>query len=584
MNWTTAEKQVNYSQLAKGGKVPRSRLLVTIRGLVIGLIISATFFGIEPAAAEVIIQGPDIHIQPVSKAGVSDAEVTISFTTSTLTQAHVVLSDQNVAQRLEKEDRTYALNHEFTYTKLPDTSYQLIVEVTAQDNDQSAISDRFINTKNGTVSIGASSPGAQETSSSGGPCGSVNSDGRAQPSCVSSGTEGAPIGQSFLLAGEPPAAFQGPFSKICRKEALFVWIPPAPVAGDFTVVDGENNQIAPPLGGPDEQPVFVYGLISDKSELSVGQFFARGYDDLKSDQTYTAQLSLRSQPFAVETSQLSVNFTHSNTDDEQPCTMQQLIDFLAEHGVKTGSAGAGIGSAGAYTEPGTGNDSPTASKNTSTLVALLASTIIGSSSLADLLWWLFLVLVACGTLLGIYFFAKRRRLWGVVYDARTKQPVEMAVIRLFDQQHHKLLETRVTPASGRYSFLAEPGEFYLEVTKEGYHFPSRIVTSHIDNEYINLYRGEVIKLGAGQSLVAPDIPVDSEAGEVKQAGFFRRIVFPILDTVRLPILILGAVIAPAVYLASQEKELETSFILPIGIFLIVLFLISEFLFVRRGRK
>lgn len=202
----------------------------------------------------------------------------------------------------------------------------------------------------------------------------------------------------------------------------------------------------------------------------------------------------------------------------------------------------------------------------------------------DLLAWFYYVLVLAVTGLGAYFFLKRRRLWGIVYDARTKTAVEMAVIRLFDQEHHKLLETRVTPKSGRYSFLAEPGEFYLEVTKEGYHFPSRIVTQSIDNEYSNLYRGEVLKLGAGQSLIAPDVPIDTESGEVKQASFYRRVIFPLLDTVRLPILLLGLLLAPFMSYLTSYGYFEAPYLLLTSGFLLVIFLISEFLFVRRGRK
>lgn len=202
----------------------------------------------------------------------------------------------------------------------------------------------------------------------------------------------------------------------------------------------------------------------------------------------------------------------------------------------------------------------------------------------DGLAWLYYLLIIATIGLGTYFFIKRRRLWGIVYDARTKVPVEMAVVRLFDQEHHKLLETRVTPKSGRYSFLGEPGEYYLEVTKGGYHFPSRIVTQTIDNEYSNLYRGEVVKLGTGQSLVAPDIPIDSESGEVKQASFYRRVVFPLLDKVRLPIVLLAFILTPFFFYLANYGYFNNPWGFFASSFVVVIFLISELLFVRRGRK
>lgn len=204
---------------------------------------------------------------------------------------------------------------------------------------------------------------------------------------------------------------------------------------------------------------------------------------------------------------------------------------------------------------------------------------IGSTEVRgiDFLWWVAVFLLGLTTLLEIFFYQKRRRLWGVVYDARTKQPLEMAVVRLFDQEHHKLLETRVTPRSGRYSFLAEPGEYYLDVTKEGYHFPSRIVTAKIDNEYTNIYRGEILKLGAGQSLIAVDIPIDSESGEIHQPSPLRKL-YPVLDSIRLPLLVLTFIALLAyLYFAIPTLIAQLAFAL-----VAILFVVE--LLIRRGRR
>jgi hypothetical protein len=62
---------------------------------------------------------------------------------------------------------------------------------------------------------------------------------------------------------------------------------------------------------------------------------------------------------------------------------------------------------------------------------------------------------------------KRRYPWGTVFDVRTDQPLELAIVRLKTPEG-KLLETRVTDRMGRYSFLAEPGRYVFEVTKAGY--------------------------------------------------------------------------------------------------------------------
>lgn len=58
--------------------------------------------------------------------------------------------------------------------------------------------------------------------------------------------------------------------------------------------------------------------------------------------------------------------------------------------------------------------------------------------------------------------------WGIVMDAKTKQPLARAVVRIFDTQYNKLLETQVTDAKGRYAFLVGNNEYYLMIDKVGF--------------------------------------------------------------------------------------------------------------------
>lgn len=57
---------------------------------------------------------------------------------------------------------------------------------------------------------------------------------------------------------------------------------------------------------------------------------------------------------------------------------------------------------------------------------------------------------------------------GIVHDSETEEPVARAVVRVFSLPYHKLLETKVTDAKGRYSFYVGKGKYYLTVTKQGY--------------------------------------------------------------------------------------------------------------------
>lgn len=116
------------------------------------------------------------------------------------------------------------------------------------------------------------------------------------------------------------------------------------------------------------------------------------------------------------------------------------------------------------------------------------------------------------------YFSKKKRKWGVVYDSLTKQPIDLAVVRLFEANTKKLVETKVTNLEGKYLFLLDYNkEYYLTVTKPGYAYPTKIMAAEIkDKEYDNLYHGEKFKLEQqeGQGFIAYNIPLDPQAGFV----------------------------------------------------------------------
>ncbi|MBI2551952.1 carboxypeptidase regulatory-like domain-containing protein [Candidatus Uhrbacteria bacterium] len=63
---------------------------------------------------------------------------------------------------------------------------------------------------------------------------------------------------------------------------------------------------------------------------------------------------------------------------------------------------------------------------------------------------------------------KRPRPWGSVVDALSGRPLALAVIRIFDGQFNKLLDTQITDRHGRYAFLVGRGAFYITAEKPGY--------------------------------------------------------------------------------------------------------------------
>lgn len=110
---------------------------------------------------------------------------------------------------------------------------------------------------------------------------------------------------------------------------------------------------------------------------------------------------------------------------------------------------------------------------------------------------------------------RKRKEWGVVYNALTKLPVDLAVVRLVDKKTGRIKMSRVTDANGRYLFIADPGEYTLEVTKQGFQFPSSVLRgSTLDGEFVDLYHGEAIEVSSAQQTLTPNIPMDP-AGTTK---------------------------------------------------------------------
>jgi len=71
-------------------------------------------------------------------------------------------------------------------------------------------------------------------------------------------------------------------------------------------------------------------------------------------------------------------------------------------------------------------------------------------------------------LLGIYLGIKRSRPWGLIIDKATNKPVEFATCRLYMADSKTLIEQSVSDQEGRYGFAIKPGEYRLEISKDGY--------------------------------------------------------------------------------------------------------------------
>lgn len=138
------------------------------------------------------------------------------------------------------------------------------------------------------------------------------------------------------------------------------------------------------------------------------------------------------------------------------------------------------------------------------LGAALAATVPALSFLNLLSYLRFLFLQPI-FLLGY----RKRKKWGVVYNSLTKMPIDLAVARLVDVKTGKIVQSRVTDSQGRYAFFVEPGIYRIEVTKQGFVFPTKILQGlKEDTGFLDIYHGEPVHVDERYAAIAANIPLD----------------------------------------------------------------------------
>ncbi len=116
---------------------------------------------------------------------------------------------------------------------------------------------------------------------------------------------------------------------------------------------------------------------------------------------------------------------------------------------------------------------------------------------------------------------RRRKGWGTVYNALTKLPVDLAVVRIVDAKSNRVVQSRVTDRMGRYQFFVQPGEYAIESTKQDFSFPPVYMKGRTeDGRYTDVYAGGALALEQ-PTAVRYNIPLDP-AGMEKPASQILR--------------------------------------------------------------
>ncbi|MEK7680570.1 MAG: fibronectin type III domain-containing protein, partial [Patescibacteria group bacterium] len=113
---------------------------------------------------------------------------------------------------------------------------------------------------------------------------------------------------------------------------------------------------------------------------------------------------------------------------------------------------------------------------------------------------------------------RKRAKWGLVYNALNKQPIDLAMVRLFNAENGKLVQSKVTDPQGHYIFIVNPGKYKIEVKKNNYVFPTNLLKEFkSDGQKIDLYHGEIIEVAEKNASITANIPVDPVGARKKPA-------------------------------------------------------------------
>lgn len=199
--------------------------------------------------------------------------------------------------------------------------------------------------------------------------------------------------------------------------------------------------------------------------------------------------------------------TSSSTGTTIVTTTGNTTSLPKPIGNSTGSSGS---STGTFVPPFNTVD-PTPIANTVGVVALIVGGLqtfanlvyVNPFSLKDLVTLPFRLWSGFLWIIGI-----RRKPWGVVYDAKTKRPIDPAYVTLYNENHEEL-ENTFTDMEGRYGFKVKKGTYFVIAKKTHYSFPSILMRGKDrDDVYDALYFGDPIVIKEDNELITQNIPMD----------------------------------------------------------------------------
>lgn len=148
--------------------------------------------------------------------------------------------------------------------------------------------------------------------------------------------------------------------------------------------------------------------------------------------------------------------------------------------------------------------------------------------------------------------------WSVVYDSKTKDPLDPVYVSIYDTLGTEVASA-VTDLEGRFGVVLPRGTYTIMVQKTNYSFPSKRLQGKKSDGFRNqLYFGETITIVDNERTLALHIPMDSQGDDWNQQekkrmglfGIFRR--RKIYGEGGIFFAVLGACITLAQYIANPS--------------------------------
>lgn len=201
------------------------------------------------------------------------------------------------------------------------------------------------------------------------------------------------------------------------------------------------------------------------------------------------------------------------------------------------------------------------------VVALAATTgvttaTVGGFGLVNTLSYPYYLLLSLSEFLGI---RRKRTPWGVIYDSITKKPLSLVIVRIYEANSEKLIDTSVTDKYGRYGFIAPVGSYYIKVTKQSYIWPSVIISNSTkaDDIYQNIYHGETFSVDKESQAINYNSPIDPLVKEksskfISNLRTIRIYVKKYILLILVPALLLGVI---NIYISDNPLDIVASILL-----------------------